>query len=974
MPGSITIRPLCDTDLEAVVNLYNKGGFGPATGGHYLCADDFQRSLEERGTLLFLVAESEEQQAIVGTLGLFQVSDQVVARPKEVFASNFFIHPEFRNGRIPNQLFITALRKLVAAEYDCISTTVNPANSAAMSLYKRVGLYRTRSCQIDYDGQLELRGFQPLIMRAIKKSNFIDIETVPRRESSWRFLTPTQSLRDSGYDSEYWHGLEVVTYEMEAVNHKIIFRIDVLSNGIVSMETGQVEFHMYPLPGPELLAGDETAMVFELTNTSTEPQRYSVSYPDSQSEQELLPWHVFQAGETWRQEVPLTLNRYGTHLLHSTLHMEQSSIDFQVGVRVLLGLSAQRMQPLQIIAPTERIQFPIHLINAQKQELQGCVNVMSSSALTELSCQPREVTIAAHGETELTISCTPETRGVHTLFLQVLDRAGAIKSAEPVILPVFTTGHVVVYEERDSYVLENMALRVCIDKSTGYLRMWDKATQQLAINEAWPDAGPPLPGGIKRSVERTIRRVPGEEEDAVTLRLREYTQDGGILERTLQFIDDHLLQIQHDWQGSSGNNHGAKKLKTYGWCAFRKDILTVALKDKRSTEAVIYGAYPYALHDFDSIPSPHLPRYSSEYAGEWSAFTEGELTAGALWLGASEICYGLHWLPALIYTLPATTERVSLPSYAYYVGPGGEEAVAQRWAKQYGKIDAYEPLPSASVKEPLAPVLRWSGTVASMLRREMQIEQGDQQAVTVTETSQRPGYNVDNGIVRFQVAPAFAGSIYNLTYQGTNVLQSALARARPFGENGIWYGGIHPYTVPSRASLRTSILCDVVNAMTFQARPVIEHDPDGNTWQGVALAAGDLCIKYEMTSSLPLLRLVAEFRNTRSVTQTFDMVFHIFLRSLGSRVAKTLYYERAGRYYSLQEEQRNRKVYTDDWGVVTIGKNSAVAFFAPPEEGLEIATYEWPNDGFQHALIQTMQIAPGQTVRAQSYLLVTDAQ
>ena len=214
-----------------------------------------------------------------------------------------------------------------------------------------------------------------------------------------------------------------------------------------------------------------------------------------------------------------------------------------------------------------------------------------------------------------------------------------------------------------------------------------KSTERLVLHEAWPDVGPPLPGGLKRGPKRVLRALPPgkEEQTEGVLILVEDLKDGGQLQRTLRLSEDGLLAINQVWTPGEGETSQCTKLKTYGWCAFRQDTLTVPLTQGWQTRPVIYGEYPYGLYDFEAIPSIDPPRHCSDYAENWSAFEEKGLTVGALWQDAAGICFGKHLMPALIFDLGEDGQPISLPDYAYYIGRGGAEAVAHRWRQLYGR-------------------------------------------------------------------------------------------------------------------------------------------------------------------------------------------------------------------------------------------------------------------------------------------------
>ncbi len=963
MSSSIEIRPFQENDLEQIARLHNAGGFGPTAGGHPLKAHDLQVLLTEKGTYLFLVAEEQEEKTIVGTLGLFLTSEQRVARPGEIYASSFFIEPEYRNGLLPSRLFMHALWLLLQDGYTSISATVSPANMVALALYKRIGLYRLQSSQPDYDGQIELRGYQPLIMRAIQCLYPADSPEMPHRESPWRFLAPTRTLRTNSSDSEYWHGLEVVTYEINAEQLHFFFRIDVESGGLVELQANAVHFCMYPDSAARVLIGEEGYLICELTNTAPEPRTYGISLADEHDDP-LLALRTFQSQETWRQEIPFSFEREGLHVLESMLHMGQQTQSFRLGVVVSGRISCTRVRPLQVLEPGRPTQILVRLVNETDQPMPGVLQVLAPT-LTHLRVSPDRINLPARGVTELTLFCAEIDAGLHPITIEVQTTAGEHLQTSTLIQPVLGVLQEVVYQEGNDYVLESVGLRVCLDKETGYMRIWEKSNARLVLYEAWPNVGPPLPDGLKRSPKRALTRLPTTGN---VLTLVESLGDGASLQRSLRLLSSGRLEVNHTW------TPGAKsclKLKTFGECAFRQDTLTVPLLQGWHTQAVIYGAYPYRLHEYEAIPSADLPQLCSGYAENWSAFEEHGLTTGMLWQDAVEVCFGGHWMPSLLFELGEGTKPVSLPRYAYVVGYGGAERVAEQW-RQFSVPGIQSDREELSV--PQRSLVTDTGQMISLLRElsnRPDAQHTAESGGSIQFPAPRQGYRVENGTLGLHVAPDKSGVITSLTYKGSNLLQTAGPRPKPFGDNSIWLGGIHPTRTQEPLDLWGSLLCDPSNLLSWQVEPILTTDEQN--WQGIALTQGSLCVRYEMQPWKPTLRLAVEYYNAESVTQTFYLLFHLFFRSMQHQVPEKVYYEFHGKKSCLIEERKTRRVYVNDWSIIAPGKGLALALWAEPETHLEIATYEWPRDGFQHILMLPFRVAPGDVQRAHCHLLVTDS-
>ncbi len=702
----------------------------------------------------------------------------------------------------------------------------------------------------------------------------------------------------------------------------------------------------------------------------------SLFYTEEQTKAS-LPIRTLQAAEKWSGKIELTASNPQVNLIRCNLTIEDLLFNFHVGVKTQRGLTYQHVGPPEILKPGQSGEITLRLSNSLDRPLQGQLGA-SAPTLPSLQVHPSVFAIAAHGEIDVKVSYVPGGSGLHEVQLQFVEYDGRLWTLEDLFLPVLGVHQSVAYEERGDYVLESQALQVRVNKSTGSMEIMEKTTGRIAITEAWPDIGPPFFSGVKRGAGRQLDGICTRDERGAYLSILEKTRDGGHLVRNIWLQADHLVYMKQEWKAGAAHRGQPKQFKTHGWCNFRKAMLSVPLRSGMETKVVVYEDYPYMVHDFECLRGHQLPWQRDAYAGEWSAFQEDRLVAGMLWKGATEIRYGLRWMPSLVFELADTTGYVKIPDYAYYVGSGGARTVERAWKKIFLLDKTLSDLP---VEPPSTrAVVQLNGlraTVAQLLQRIEMPRIAETGNVSVKEISDRKGnnvYRVDNGLLQFQVAPQFAGSIYQLAYKGENMFQSAYPNTRTFGQNPVWYGGLHPHRLPSRDNLLDSILPNGYTELKFRASLAEEQSHDDQSWHGITLHSEGLCIKYLTSPRSPLLRLVTQVENVSNVSQTFDLVFHTFLRSLaGSREKKTFYYERLGQMHNLAEARKRRKVYTDDWGVVSVGKGMYVSFFAPPEENLEIAAYEWPQEGLQNALLQKILVAPGQIRIYQAYLLFSDS-
>ncbi|GAA3486443.1 GNAT family N-acetyltransferase [Streptomyces cremeus] len=162
---SLTIRPYQDTDAPDIAALYNRHRDNPNPVAGGITGAQLGRELAERNTALFLVAVEDGQ--LVGTFGLFHTTGRRTARTGELIADMFFVAPAHRNGLLTGRLFTEAVEWMVGSGCLVLRLTVNPANSVAFRLYRRVGCVSVGRTVPGEDGNVELHNYIPLILRSV---------------------------------------------------------------------------------------------------------------------------------------------------------------------------------------------------------------------------------------------------------------------------------------------------------------------------------------------------------------------------------------------------------------------------------------------------------------------------------------------------------------------------------------------------------------------------------------------------------------------------------------------------------------------------------------------------------------------------------------------------------------------------------------------------------------------------------------
>ncbi|MEH7787683.1 GNAT family N-acetyltransferase, partial [Bacillus thuringiensis] len=186
-------------------------------------------------------------------------------------------------------------------------------------------------------------------------------------------------------------------------------------------------------------------------------------------------------------------------------------------------------------------------------------------------------------------------------------------------------------------VLENMYITVQISKSTGCLYIYDLRKQQLLAKEAWPDLDYPFLNAVK---EPKVNELSWEiTSDSCFEIIHEATR----LKRSICFLSDKIVQINDFAQEG-------KYIKIYPWCMLYDAKMTVPLKSGLVSKPMVYGEYPYALHDYEFVNQFDLPSHPNMYERNYTLFESQNINIGFIWKGNIErILFGLRWMPAVIF-------------------------------------------------------------------------------------------------------------------------------------------------------------------------------------------------------------------------------------------------------------------------------------------------------------------------------------
>ncbi|MEU3227493.1 GNAT family N-acetyltransferase [Streptomyces sp. NPDC006976] len=221
---ALTIRPYQEGDAHAIAELYNRHRDNPNPVAGGVSGAELARELAERETATFLVAEDDER--LVGTFGLFHNTGRRSARAGELIADMFFVHPAHRGGLVTGKLFTEAVEWMMRTGCLVLRLTVNPANTVAFRLYRRVGCVSVGRAVPGEDGNVELHNYIPLVVRSV----FADLGE--RATAALGGLTSFASVTESRDDElrsdvRMVDGVRTVDYSLALGEFRIDASVDV---------------------------------------------------------------------------------------------------------------------------------------------------------------------------------------------------------------------------------------------------------------------------------------------------------------------------------------------------------------------------------------------------------------------------------------------------------------------------------------------------------------------------------------------------------------------------------------------------------------------------------------------------------------------------------------------------------------------------------------------------------------------------
>ncbi|KEO85004.1 GNAT family N-acetyltransferase [Tumebacillus flagellatus] len=708
--------------LAAFMNqfaFHNRVGSGSTPPGELLKASDVERFFDEQNIALFMVMEYDQD--IIGLLYFANRNIQMMCEDNAIFAVELLIHPEFRQGPLTGRFFSEAAVRLLQMGYDYIDATVYMTNQSALSLYKRIGMYRSGLEYMVNDGQIKLRSYLPYLIKYVREGLKNVRQDINERfaQVGWKGMVGSDNVRSGEEDALFVHGMRLMENKFQFGDRKYTFWLDLRTEKVVMIDSPYLRFFHHVVDSPQLVTGQEGAVRFECQNLTDEPvvAKFRTTldgevfpYRNGTAEREIQP------GETITWDEPLCFGTPGDVRLRTELQFDAIEFDFETLVEVRPQVSIAH-DPGSILSG-ELSESVLRLTNCTGRDLEGLLlldNLEPNHVLLG-GTSTSTVGIPAGGSVQVPLQLTGLRTGVGRVQARFFAKEGGECGSQELLIPVTAPQKPVRYTTGNRVVLDSAWLSVQVDTRTGSLHLYDRQTGRKLAQEAWPDLGFPFQNGIRESGTRRLEWL--DDAHGGALLVKETRADGRSLVRRILFTEDRQVRIEDYTQ----DQH---PLKIYPFCLLRDTSVSIPLHGGIVHSTVLDSVFPYGMLDYEWVNDLEFPSDPDAYAANWTAFEGREGTVGMIWHGdVRSVHYGLRFMPALTFhgrpsgkggkSFWKTQPPVAVHSYVF--GFGGSREVERIWQAHSGAANAPQPLHDRVELELLTPSLLPSDAAQHLVR------------------------------------------------------------------------------------------------------------------------------------------------------------------------------------------------------------------------------------------------------------------
>ncbi|KAA0560849.1 hypothetical protein F0342_21045 [Bacillus sp. CH30_1T] len=645
--GKVKLRKCVKEDAEQISNFFNKFEYGPVTHGCLLKESDVQRLFIHSKIVLFLCLEYEDK--IIGTMLFSTHCGQKAADTDAVWGSNFLIHPQFRNGPLPGMFFSNSIKQLTELGYKYIDVDVDPTNSAALPLYKRVGFIRREKSILDYDGYLELRCYLPLVTQFLKQSYNVTTLNDSLVESGWKSLISASNIRSTSNDTYALHGMETYQYEMKFDNESFSCWVDMLSEKVAMMEDPRFRFISYIEEGQELNQGQTVTAIFEFENRLD--QRMLVSFNSKIGERALSyrngkKSRLLAPGEkiSWKEYIIIPHHILEFSSLRSTVKFGDYKFSFHYGYNATrpLAVSVAENTSLLTNQPTK---IKLNLVNHTSKQFKGLIEIraVDSTRIKLDKSGIKELVIPARDSIQYPVHLKCLGTGIDLIEVILYNNNHDRVHTKVLELPIISRFSSVRFKDGiGNIILENSKISVKLEESTGGLSITERIAGNQVVREAWPDLGLPFIGTVKRMPKRKIIILePNEENTLIAIELKD---DKVHLIRKITLGGNSMIGIE-DYAIGKG-----EVLKITPWCSIKDSIINIPFVSGIVRDTLIFEDFPFLTNDFEYMRDQDLPSDPKAYFKPWTLFENKEIKVKMTWEGeVNSVMYGMRWMPSVIF-------------------------------------------------------------------------------------------------------------------------------------------------------------------------------------------------------------------------------------------------------------------------------------------------------------------------------------
>jgi predicted N-acetyltransferase YhbS len=621
----VVIRPLRETDAEAVCTFLNRLNIGPNHWGLPYEPEALRESLLDHAVVEYLVGTVGDQ---VVAVFHFSPTQQGESSVEGVFGQLIVVDPQFRGTRVAEKLARQGLQYLISAGYDRLEGTAR-ADGASLRLQKRAGFRQVSDAPVGDEEVVHLVNHMSLVVRYVFRAFKADRGAlglkgglIPLGDTDPFSLAALPPVGKGALESDRvpWHGSSVVEYALRLPGRagQLSCLVDLDADAVTSVTGSDVTFACWPVDDRRSTApGQPTPMWITLINHRSGPIEIEVEAEDPDR---VVHEGVLAAGDTWEGEVGFAPTQPG-----------RARFTVNTSVRGVDGTS-----PRQFSVTTS-------------------VDVVAQGATTN----DRDAHRPAHRS-------GPNRAEVGSAEWRLTTRALSVAMSS-------ATGTIVVsHVPTGERLLQEVWPDVGPPYPTTHRRPLRRPLRlvELAVRDGVPELA------VETVANVWVTRDPNVALAHASAR----SLDGLVLCRRLRLVDSHLLEVTSTLRRERGevSAEDGHALRIWPWALVPSPSIVVPLEAGTLVSPVLHFGFPFGLDNVEHLREVDLPSDPADIPAGWCAFEGGEWVAGLAWRDATGLRFGQRWMPSVLFATPplGPGDQVDLPAYRLSGGRGDHRLVA----------------------------------------------------------------------------------------------------------------------------------------------------------------------------------------------------------------------------------------------------------------------------------------------------------